>query len=350
MAPELKTDRELALDFLRVCEAAAIAAARTMGQGDRKYSDRVAVEAMREVMDSVPMRGRIVIGEGERDEAPMLYIGEEIGGRGPKITEDIRASFPEVDIAVDPLEGTNLCALGLNNAISVLAAAERGGLLNAPDIYMDKIVVGPSSRGVIDLDAPVKDNLKNIARRLGRDVEDLTVIILDRPRHKKLISDVRAAGARIRLIPDGDLSAGISAAVAGTNIHAVMGIGGAPEGVLTAAAIKCLNGEIQARLCFDPARLGMDKTKVPPAEEVIDRLKSMGIKDPNKLYDTDDMAPGKKIIFAATGVTDGALLRGVRFFGSGKRTHSLVMTTESKHIRFVDTVHVEGGPDTVIRF
>jgi fructose-1,6-bisphosphatase class II len=305
---------------------------------------------MREVMDSVPMRGRIVIGEGERDEAPMLYIGEDLGGRGPAITEDIRASFPEVDIAVDPLEGTNLCALGLNNAISVLAASERGGLLNAPDIYMDKIVVGPSSRGVIDLDAPAKDNLKNIARRLGRDVEDLTVIILDRARHKKLIADVRAAGARIRLIPDGDLSAGISAAIAGTNIHAVMGIGGAPEGVLTAAAIKCLNGEIQARLVFDPERLGLDKTKVPPAEEVIDRLASMGIKDPNKLYDTDDMAPGKKIIFAATGVTDGALMRGVRFFGAGKRTHSLVMTTESKHIRFVDTVHVEGGPDTVIRF
>ncbi len=350
MAPELKTDRELSLDFLRVCEAAAIAAARTMGQGDRKYSDRVAVEAMREVMDSVPMRGRIVIGEGERDEAPMLYIGEEIGGQGAKITADIRASFPEVDIAVDPLEGTNLCALGLNNAISVLAASERGGLLNAPDIYMDKIIVGPSSRGVIDLDAPVKDNLKNIARRLGRDVEDLTVIVLDRGRHKKLIADVRAAGARIRLIPDGDLSAGISAAVAGTNIHAVLGIGGAPEGVLTAAAIKCLNGEIQSRLVFDPERLGVDKEKVPPPEEVIDRLKSMGIKDPNKLYDTDDLAPGKKIIFAATGVTDGALLRGVRFFGSGKRTHSLVMTTESKHIRFVDTVHVEGGPDTVIRF
>src|SRR5881227_4036574 len=348
MGHELRTERELSLDFLRVCEAAAIAAARTMGQGDRKYSDQVAVEAMREVMDTVPMRGRIVIGEGERDEAPMLYIDEEVGGRSA--SEEVRASFPEVDIAVDPLKGTNLCALGANNAIAVLAAAERGGLLNAPDIYMDKIVVGPSSRGSIDIDAPVEDNLKNIARRLGRDVDDLTVICLDRPRHKQLIADVRATGARIRLISDGDLSAGISAAVAGTNIHALMGIGGAPEGVLTAAAMKCLNGEIQARLVFDHERLGVDKAKVPPAEEVLARLKEMGISDPNKVYDTNDLAPGKKIIFVATGVTDGSLLRGVRFFGAGRRTHSLVMTTESRHIRFVDTVHVEGGPDTVIRF
>lgn len=348
MGHELRTERELSLDFLRVCEAAAIAAARTMGQGDRKYSDHVAVEAMREIMDTVPMRGRIVIGEGERDEAPMLYIGEEVGGGGA--SDEMCAAFPEVDIAVDPLEGTNLCALGANNAIAVLAAAERGGLLNAPDIYMDKIVVGPSSRGVIDIDAPVKDNLKNIARRLGRDVEDLAVIVLDRPRHRKLINDVREAGARIRLISDGDLSAGISAAVAGTNIHALMGIGGAPEGVITAAAMKCLNGEIQAKLVFDPERLGVDKKKVPEQERVIERLRQMGINDPNKVYDTDDLAPGKKIIFAATGVTDGALLKGVRFFGAGKRTHSLVMTTESRHIRFVDTVHVEGGPDSVIRF
>ena len=347
MANELRTE-QISLDFLRVCEAAAIAAARTMGQGERKYSDQVAVEAMREVMDTVPMRGRIVIGEGERDEAPMLYIGEEVG-MGFRPDED-GEDHPEIDIAVDPLEGTNLCALGANNAIAVLAAAERGGLLNAPDIYMDKIVVGPSSRGVVDIDAPVKDNLKNIARRLGRDIEDLTVMVLDRSRHKKLIADVRAAGARIRLIGDGDLSAGISAAVAGTNIHALMGIGGAPEGVLTAAAMRCLNGEIQARLAFDPDKLGVDQGKVPPRDEVLGRLKDMGISNPDKVYDTDDLAPGKKIIFAASGVTDGALLRGVRFFGAGKRTHSLVMTTESRSIRFIDTVHVDGGPDTVIRF
>ncbi len=343
-----KAERELALDFLRVTEAAAIESARTMGQGDRKHSDHVAVEAMREVMDTVPMRGRIVIGEGERDEAPMLYIGEEVGGGN--FSAEARAEFPEVDIAVDPLEGTNLCALGANNAIAVLAASERGGLLNAPDIYMDKIIVGPSCKGAVDIDAPVADNLKNIARRLGRDVDDLTVICLDRPRHKQLVDDVRAAGARIRLISDGDLSAGISAAVAGTNIHALMGIGGAPEGVITAAAMKCLNGEILAKFVFDPERLGVDRTKVPPKEEVIERIKSMGITDPDKIYDTNDLAPGKKVIFAASGVTDGSLLRGVRFFGEGKRTHSVVMTTDNKSIRFVDTVHVEGGPDAVIRF
>jgi fructose-1,6-bisphosphatase class II len=344
----LKSERELSLDFLRVTEAAAIESARTMGQGDRKYSDHVAVEAMRQVMDTVPMRGRIVIGEGERDEAPMLYIGEELGGKD--YSDDEKATFPEIDIAVDPLEGTNLCALGANNAIAVLAAAERGGLLNAPDIYMDKIVVGPSCKGAVDIDAPVKENLKNIARRLGRDIDDLTVMTLDRPRHKQLIADVRATGARIRLISDGDLSAGISAAVAGTNIHAVMGIGGAPEGVLTAAAMRCLNGEIQAKLVFDAERLGVDKSKVPPREKVMERLKSMGISDSEKIYDTHDLAPGKRIIFAATGVTDGALLRGVRFFGAGKRTHSVVMTTDTRNIRFVDTVHVEGGPDAVIRF
>jgi len=318
----------LSLDFLSVCEAAAIASARTMGQGERKYSDKVAVEAMREAMNVVPMRGRIVIGEGERDEAPMLYIGEEVGAGYAADGAEGGGDAPEVDIAVDPLEGTNLCALGANNAIAVMAASERGGLLNAPDIYMDKIVVGPSCRGAIDIDAPVKDNLKAIARRLSRDIEDLTVIVLERSRHKKLIQDIREAGARIRLIGDGDLSAGISAAIAGTNIHALMGIGGAPEGVLTAAALKCLNGEIQARLVFDPERLGVDKDKVPPSEEVLTRLKEMGISDPNKVYDTADLAPGKKIIFVATGVTDGALLRGVRFFGAGKRTHSLVMTTE----------------------
>jgi fructose-1,6-bisphosphatase class II len=343
----------LSLDFLRVCEAAAIESARTMGQGDRKYSDHVAVEAMRRVMDTVDMRGRIVIGEGERDEAPMLYIGEQVGKgvlRREEGDPDFDESFPEVDIAVDPLEGTNLCALGANNAIAVLAASERGGLLNAPDIYMDKIVVGPSSRGRVNIDATVKENLQGIAEGLGREIDDLTVIVLERARHKSLIDEVRAAGARIRLISDGDLSAGISAAVAGTNIHALMGIGGAPEGVLTAAALKCLNGDMQARLVFDPDRLGVDKDKVPPRDEVLARLKEMGIEDPDKVYGVDDLAPGKKIIFAATGVTDGALLRGVRFFGSGKRTHSLVMTTESRHIRFIDTVHVEGGPDTVIRF
>ncbi|NNE67249.1 MAG: class II fructose-bisphosphatase [Pyrinomonadaceae bacterium] len=344
---KFKSD-ELALDFLRVAEAAAIESARTMGKGDKEYSDHVAVEAMRKVMDSVPMRGRIVIGEGERDEAPMLFIGEELGGRD--YDESVRDTFPEIDIAVDPLEGTNLCALGAANAIAVLAAAERGGLLNAPDIYMDKIVVGPSCKGSVDIDAPPGENLKAIAKSLRRDVDDLTVIVLDRPRHSDLIRSVREAGSRVRLISDGDLSAGISAAVAGTNIHALMGIGGAPEGVLTAAAMKCLNGEIQAKLVYDPERLGVDRDKVPPKEEVMERLKSMGITDPEKIYSTDDLAPGKRIIFAASGVTDGALLKGVRFFGEGNRTNSVVMTTDSRNIRFVDTVHVGGGPNAVIRF
>src|ERR671934_2894333 len=230
----------LSRDFLRVCEMAAVACARTMGQGERRHSDQVATEAIRSEMDTIPMRGTVVIGEGERDEAPMLYIGEK-GGRGG--TDHV-----EVDIAVDPLEGTNLCATGAPNAITVLAASNKGGLLHAPDCYMEKIIVGPSAKNKIDIDAPVETNLKAIARSLGRDVEDLVVIVLDRPRHEKLIADIRKAGARIKLIGDGDLSAGISAAVRRTNVHAVFGTGGAPEGVLTAAAIRCLNGYMVGRL------------------------------------------------------------------------------------------------------
>src|SRR5690348_3930096 len=236
-------ESDLASRFLRVVETAAIASAHTMGQGERKLSDQVATEAMRKTMDSIPMRGTIVIGEGERDEAPMLYIGEKVGAEFPDGTE-----VPEVDIAVDPLEGTNLCATGAPGSITVLAASERGGLLNAPDCYMDKIVVGPSCKDAVYIDAPVSHNLKNVARRLDREVEDLVVMVLDRPRHEKLIADIRAAGARIRLIGDGDLSAGIAAAVIGSGVHAVMGTGGAPEGVLTAAAMRCLHGEIYARL------------------------------------------------------------------------------------------------------
>src|SRR5947208_4697129 len=236
-------ESDLASRFLRVVETAAIASARTMGQGQRHLSDQVATEAMRKTMEAIPMRGTIVIGEGERDEAPMLYIGEKVGAEFPDGTD-----VPEVDIAVDPLEGTNLCATGGPGAITVLAASEHGGLLNAPDCYMEKIVVGPTSKGAVDLDAPVRDNLRAIARRMERNVEDLVVIVLDRPRHERLIAEIRAAGARIRLIPDGDLSAGIAAAVVGTGVHAVMGTGGAPEGVLTAAALRCLNGEILGRL------------------------------------------------------------------------------------------------------
>jgi len=346
---ERMMEHELGLDFLRVVEAAAVAAARTMGQGDRKYSDQVAVEAMRDVMDSVPMRAQIVIGEGERDEAPMLYIGEKVGS-GHKDKSENNHRFPEVDIAVDPLEGTNLCATGSANAISVMACSERGGLLHAPDIYMQKLVVGPSSKGAVDLDAPPRDNLKAIARRLNRDIEDLTVVVLDRPRHRKLISDIREAGARIKLISDGDLSAGISAAVAGSGIHAVMGMGGAPEGVITAAAMKCLNGQILARFVLkEQLEIAEDRSKI--ADGLVERMHEMGITDPSRVYDTDDLARGKKIIFAASGVTDGTILRGVRFFGTGIRTSSIIMTTEAnKNVRFVDTVHIEGGPDTVVRF
>jgi fructose-1,6-bisphosphatase II / sedoheptulose-1,7-bisphosphatase len=325
-------ESDLALEMVRVVENAAIASARTMGQGDRKFADYVATEAMRQTMDTVPMRGTIVIGEGERDEAPMLYIGEKVGAEFPDGT-----GVPEIDIAVDPLEGTNLCATGAPGAITVLAASEKGGLLHAPDCYMEKIIVGPSCKGAVELDAPVEQNLKNIARRLERDVEDLVVIVLDRPRHEKLIADIRKAGARIRLIGDGDLSAGIASAVIGTGVHAVMGSGGAPEGVLTAAAMRCLNGYMQGRLVVNK----------PELEE---RIARMGIKDKDRIYEAEDLAPGKQIIFAATGVTEGALMRGVRFFGEGTRTSSVILTLNTGKVRFIESIHLDKGPDVKVRF
>jgi fructose-1,6-bisphosphatase II len=326
-------EEQLSLEFLRVVENAAISAARTMGFGDGHKADEAAVEAMRKTMDQVEMDGTIVIGEGERDKAPMLYIGEKVG----LATHAPKSLFPSVDIAVDPLEGTNLCASGAPNAIAVLAASERGGLLHAPDLYMEKIVVGPSCKGAVDLDAPVVDNLRAVAKRLDRDVDDLVVIVLDRPRHEQLIADIRSAGARIRLIGDGDLSAGISAAVIGTGVHMVMGIGGAPEGVLTAAALRCLNGQILARL-------------VVSKPEHHQRLEKMGVKDPQRIYDTADLAPGKKVIFACTGVTDGNLLKGVRFFGEGVRTSSMILTLDERQVRFIESVHLENRPDIKVRF
>jgi fructose-1,6-bisphosphatase class II len=325
-------ESDLALEFLRVVEKAAIASARTMGQGDRPYADQVATEAMRQTMDTIPMRGNIVIGEGERDEAPMLYIGEKVGAEFPDGRQ-----VPEIDIAVDPLEGTNLCATGAPGAITVLAASEKGGLLNAPDCYMEKIVVGPSCKHAVDLDAPVAENLKNIARRLQRGVDDLVVIVLDRPRHERLIADIRKAGARIRLIGDGDLSAGIAAAVIGTGVHCVMGSGGAPEGVITAAAIRCLNGYMQGRLVINKPELEA-------------RIARMGIKDKNRVYEAQDLAPGNQLIFAATGVTDGALMKGVRFFGEGIRTSSVIMTLKTGRVRFIDSIHLEKGADVKVRF
>ena len=328
-------DSDLSLDFLSVVEQAAIACAQTMGQGDRHKSDQVAVEAMRKCMDSVPIDGTIVIGEGERDEAPMLFIGEKVGlGARP---ENSGLPLPKVDIAVDPLEGTNLCATGAPNAIAVLAASESGGLLHAPDLYMEKLVVGPSSKNAVSLDAPVAENLRAVARCLERDVADLVVIVLDRPRHEKLIEEIRATGARIRLIGDGDLSAGIAAAVVGSGVHAVMGTGGAPEGVLTAAAMRCLNGEIFARLVV----------RTPEDEE---RSRAMGITDFKKVYTSKDLASGEHIIFAATGVTEGTLMKGVRFFGDGVRTSSLIMQSKPARIRFIDTIHVEQTRMVRVRF
>ena len=331
-------DSDLSLDFLRVVEQAAIACAHTMGQGDRHKSDQVAVEAMRREMDQVPIDGTIVIGEGERDEAPMLYIGEKVGLVNAKNLSGLRhVRFDEVDIAVDPLEGTNLCATGAANAIAVLAASDKGGLLHAPDLYMEKLVVGPSSKHAVHLDAPVEDNLNAIAKCLDRDVDDLVIIVLDRPRHEKLIADIRRAGARIRLIGDGDLSAGITAAARGTGVHALMGTGGAPEGVLTAAAMRCLNGEIFARLVVSK----------PEHEE---RCRAMGITDFKKIYRSKDLAPGKSIIFAATGVTDGTLMKGVRFFGEGVRTSSVIMQNDPHRIRFIDSIHVAQDSNVRIHF
>ncbi len=321
-------DRILEQDLIAVTENAALAAAQTMGFGDRTKSDQVAVEAMRQTLNGIEIAGRVVIGEGERDQAPMLYIGEVVGAL--KDDEGERA----VDIAVDPLEGTNQCATGAPGAVAVLAAAERGGLLHAPDTYMEKIVVGPTARGVVHIDAPVPENLRSIAAAFGRAVSELTVVVLDRERHRQLVTDIRGAGARIRLIPDGDLSAAISAAVRGTGVHAVMGIGGAPEGVLAAAAMRCLGGEIQARL----VAIGEDQEK---------RLAELGYDDLSRIYNTRDLACGEDIVFSCTGITDGELLRGVRFFGGGSRSMTLFMSLENRIIRFVDSIRRENASNPV---
>ena len=311
----------LALEMVRVTEAAALASARYMGRGDKDGADQAATEAMRRTMDEIEFDGTIVIGEGERDEAPMLFIGEQVG-----LNEE-SDGVPGIDIAVDPLEGTNLVAYGQANAITVLAASERGGLTHAPDTYLEKLCVGPVVAGKVDIRLSPTENLQRIASALGRGVADITVVILDRPRHEDLIAEVRRAGARIKLISDGDLSAAISCAVSGTGVHAVMGVGGAPEGVLTAAALRCLGGEIQARFRYRS-----------PEERA--RGERMGHGDEERVYMTEDLASGENLVFAATGVTGGDLLQGVRFFGGGARTHSLVMAYRTKQVRFVDTVHM----------
>jgi fructose-1,6-bisphosphatase II len=320
---ELMISREL----LHVVEAAAIESAKLMGSGDRNAADHAAVSAMRGAMDSCDIDGVIVIGEGERDEAPMLYIGEQVGRS---------ESENKVDIAVDPLEGTNLVAFGKENATSVMAISERGGLLHAPDIYMMKLIVPANCAGQCDLDAPVEHNCRAIAKSLERDVNELVAVVLERPRHEAIISELRRLGVRIKLIGDGDLSAGIAAAVEGTGVHFVIGIGGAPEGVLTAASLRCLGGEILARL-------------MPKDEGQRARCEKMGA-DWNRVLRTEDLAPGEDIVFIASGVTKGDLLEGVRFFGTGVRVHSVVMTRRSRNIRFSDSIYLsERGSVPVTR-
>jgi len=313
-------DKLIGVEAVAATEAGAIAAARLMGRGDRIGADQAAVDAMRRAMDAADISGTIVIGEGERDEAPMLYIGEKVGNPDAALA---------VDIAVDPLEGTNLVATGSPNATAVLAAAEPGGLMHAPDTYLRKLIVGPQVAGHVSINDPVSATIATVAERLGRAVFDITVVILDRPRHAELITEVRATGARIKLISDGDLTAGISVAVSGTGVHAVMGTGGAPEGVLTAAALKCLGGEIQATFAWRS-----------DAERERGRKMGVDVDDVDRVYFTDDLVPGENVVFCATGVTDGELLRGVRFFGGGARTHSLLMSHARGVVRFIDTVHM----------
>lgn len=320
-------ERELALEFVRVTEAAALASGRLMGRGDKEAADQAAVDAMRRVFDTVHVTGTVVIGEGEMDEAPMLYIGEKVG----------TGVDPRVDIAVDPLEGTNLVSKGLPNALSVVAVAPEGCLLHAPDIYMEKIAVGPRAKGCINLDAPVAVNLKAVARALERDVRDLTAIILDRPRHAKIIAEIRAAGARVKLITDGDVSAAIATAIEDTGVDILFGTGGAPEGVIAAAALKCLGGEMQGRL-------------KPDGEEELRRVHKMGLEDANKLLLLDDLVLGEDIFFAATGITDGDMLRGVRYSGHTAKTHSLVMRGITGTIRNISATHfLEKKPYFVAR-
>lgn len=318
-------DNNLAWQFFHITEIAAMAAARAAGLGDKNKADDEAVKSMRQYFNKIDFNGRVVIGEGERDKAPMLFIGEKLGtGKGK-----------EVDIAVDPLENTNATADLRPRAIAVLAAAEKGGLFHAPDMYLNKLIVGSEAAGKVNLDAPVKDNLQVLAKSLERKIKDLVIVVLNRERNEKLIKEIRRVGARVKLIPDGDLLPGIEVAMRGTGVHAVMGIGAAPEGVMSAAGIRCLKGEMQARFW-------------PKSKEEVRRLKKMG-GDPDKIYHTAELASGKEIVFCATGVTKGDLLKGVRFFGGGARTNSIMMTTISSEIRFIDTTHIFNKKDINFR-
>ncbi|MBD1372107.1 class II fructose-bisphosphatase [Hazenella sp. IB182357] len=319
-------ERSLTMELVRVTEAAAVASARWMGFGKKDEADEAATSAMRKVFDTIPMRGTVVIGEGEMDEAPMLYIGERLG----------LGYLPEVDVAVDPLEGTNIVAKGLWNALSVVAISERGGLLHAPDMYMDKIAVGPRAVGKVDIDAPIEDNLKAVASASGKDIADLVIATLDRPRHNQMIEAVRKAGARIKLIPDGDVAAAVHTGFSDTDVDILLGSGGAPEGVLAAVALKCLGGEIQGRL-------------LPENEEQFQRCIRMGLKDPKQVLRMEDLVKGDDAIFAATGVTDGELLKGVRYQGLTAKTQSVVMRAKTGTIRFIDGTHrLEKKPNLVL--
>jgi fructose-1,6-bisphosphatase II / sedoheptulose-1,7-bisphosphatase len=315
--PDPFMDRNLALEVVRVTEAAALAASKLVGRGDKDGADQAAVDAMRDALNSLNIRGRVVIGEGERDEAPMLYIGEEVGtGQGP-----------EIDIALDPLEGTDITARGGPNALAVVAMTDKGGFLNAPDTYMEKIAVGPGvDPNILDLDAPIGDVLKKLAKEKGGRIEDLTVCILERPRHDKLIADVRKAGARINLIGDGDVSAVIATTDPETGIDLYVGSGGAPEGVLAAAALQCIGGAMLGRLIFR-------------SEDEKERATRWGITDFKRIYKTSDLAKGDNVMFAATGVTDGTMLRGVRRYAGGAKTSSLVMRSKSGTIRRIEATH-----------
>ena len=313
-------DRNLALEVVRVTEAAALASAREMGRGNHDYADHVAVEAMRKAFDRIDICGTVVIGEGERDEAPMLYIGEQVGGGW-----GTDSGSPRVDIAVDPLEGTNLCATGAPDALSVIAIADDGQFLNAPDTYMEKIAVGPGARGVIDLRESWTWNLTRIAKALHKDISDMTAVILDRERHRDLIAEVRAAGARIRLIGDGDVSAAIMTCKEEAGVDVLFGTGGAPEGVIAAAALRCIGGDMQGRLRFRH-------------DEERDRAKAMGVSDSERIYQLDELATGN-VMFAATGVTNGSYLDGIRFFGGGAVTDSVVMRSKSGTVRHINSVH-----------
>ena len=338
----------LGLEIIEVVEQAAIASAHWMGKGEKDIADEVAVEAMRERMNKINMRGRIVIGEGERDDAPMLYIGEEVGICARPDAADVcnPNELIEIDIAVDPCEGTNLVAYGQNGSMAVLAISEKGGLFAAPDFYMKKLAAPAAAQGHVDINKSATENLKILSDCLNRSIEELVVVVMDRSRHDDLIKEIRSTGARVRLISDGDVSAALSCAFSGTNIHALMGIGAAPEGVISAAAMRCLGGHFQGQLIYDPAIV---KTGLigESKESNLARLAEMGITNPDKVYNADELAGGETVLFAACGITPGTLMNGVRFFHGGARTQSLVISSQSSTARFVDTVHLSENPKTI---